>query len=183
MGKIKLYPKVKLITSIFTNNLNLLDEAINCLRDRFGEIDSETDLLPFEFTKYYSKEFGTNLKRKIISFKELISADDLVSIKLYTNNLEEILSEAEQGKRKINLDPGYICTDKLILATTKDRSHRIYLGQGIFGEVTLKYTNGHFEPWKWTYKSYQSEDHLDFFLQVRKIYMKQLKEMDVAEKV
>jgi hypothetical protein len=181
MGKIKEYPKVKLIMSIFTNNISLLEQALVELTEKFGETDLVTEFLPFQFTSYYEEEFGQGLKRKIISFKRLIDADELAGIKIYTNNLEESLSMGEQGKRRINIDPGYISSDKLILATTKDRGHRIYLGKGIFGEVTLKYYAGKFEPWKWTYTSYRSEDHLNFLLQVRKVYLQQLKEAEVAE--
>lgn len=181
MGKIKQYPKAKLIVSIFTNKKELLKQSINKLSDTFGKIDLESELLSFNYTSYYEKEFGLELKRKIISFQKLIDPERLAEIKIYTNNLEESLSGAEQGKRKINIDPGYLTSAKLILATTKDRSHRVYLGQGIFGEVTLKYNSGKFEPWNWTYKSYQSEEHLYFLSEVRKIYLQQLKEIGVAK--
>ena len=79
------------------------------------------------------------------------------------------------GKRRVNIDPGYISQSKLVLATTKDHSHRIYLGQGIFAEVTLRYYKGTFRAWEWTYPDYASPPYIAIFNHIRKLYKEQLK--------
>jgi uncharacterized protein DUF4416 len=77
-------------------------------------------------------------------------------------------------QRRINLDPGYIDLAKLVLATTKDQQHRLYLGQGIYAEVTLRFTGGRFVPWDWTYPDYRTAEYLAFFDAVRQRYRQQL---------
>ena len=143
------------------------------LRLKFGAIDFESEILPFDFTDYYEEEIGTNLKRKFISFKRLVSAESLAEIKLSTNRLEQRLSL--HGKRSINIDPGYLTAAKLVLATTKDFSHRILLRKGIFAEVTLFYAKNSFRPFAWTYPDYRTPDYLAIFNHIREIYLKQIK--------
>jgi len=75
-------------------------------------------------------EMGKPLFRQFLSFEKLISPEQLVEIKLFTNQLEQ--ESAEQGRRRVNLDPGYLSLDHLVLATGKPCAHRIYLSQGIW---------------------------------------------------
>jgi len=140
----------------------------------YGPVDFTSDTVPFDKTSYYEKEMGRNLQRRFISFKRLILLDKLILIKRQTNKLEFILSQNRQ-RRAINLDPGYLEYGKLVLATTKDHQHRLYLGQGIFGEVTLRYTNGSFTPWEWTYPDYATQEYINIFNHIRKLYQQQLK--------
>jgi len=122
---------------------------------------------------------GKNLSRKFISFKHLIDPERLVSIKLFTNKLEEKFLWPGSSRRKINIDPGYLTLSKLILATTKDFSHRIYLGSGIYAEVTLRYLkNKGFQPWEWTYPDYRSKEYLEIFNQLRSLEGKSYGEKD-----
>ncbi len=172
MGKIKQAPPVKLIVSMFGGDETLLAVAKGALVNRFGPVDYESEVLRFDNTAYYEREFGPNLLRRILSFSELMSPERLVEIKRTTNELE--LGWTADGRRQVNLDPGYISMGKLILATTKDYTHRIYLGQGIYAEVTLKYQRGAFHPWEWTYPDYASPRYLEIFTQIRSIYMAQL---------
>ena len=95
-------------------------------------------------------------------------------MKLFTNNLEQEFTS--QGKRQINLDPGYIDLSKLVLATTKNHQHRLYLGQGIFAEVTLRFVRKSFRPWEWTYPDYRTDHYIRFFNQVRQTYLEQLRQ-------
>lgn len=174
MGEIKRHPLVKLIVGMFTAKPELFDIAEDRLSEEFGPIDFESELLPFDTTTYYAAEFGESLRRKFVSFAELIDPGEMAGIKLFTNALEMEL--AVSGKRRINLDPGYLSLGKLVLATTKDRQHRIYLGQGIFAEVTLRFQKGSFRPWEWTYPDYRSQEYISIFNRIRRIYREQLRE-------
>ena len=80
-------------------------------------------------------------------------------------------------KRPANLDPGYIEQAKVVLASTKNFYHRIYLGGGIFGEVTMHFKNNTYQFFPWTYPDYKSKDYQDFFLRVRQIFRSQLRGM------
>jgi len=172
MGKAKEPQPVKLIASVFTGEKTLLAEARDALANRFGHIDYQSDLLPFDHTRYYAREFGEGLVRQILAFAELIPPQRLAEIKRITNELEMNWTVGQQ--RHVNLDPGYVSLSKMVLTTTKDYSHRIYLGQGIYAEVTLHYRHGAFHPWEWTYPDYASPRYLEIFDQIRQIYVAQL---------
>lgn len=183
MGEAKEHKLVKLVVGMFTNRLELFQEVFKVLEKKFGPVDYESPLLPFNKTDYYKEEFGKDLKRKFYSFKRLIKAEDLPKIKIFTNNLEKKFTPhlykgagfSEKGNRLINLDPGYLTPAKLVLATTKDYQHRIYYGKGIYGEVTLRYKRGSFIPWEWTYPDYRTKEYIEIVNHIRKIYMEQLK--------
>lgn len=169
MGKIRKVSPVKLITGIIFKDEDLRIEAEKALRRRFGQLDFESEIMNFDYTDHYEQEMGKNLSRKFISFKRLIKPEKLAGIKRFTNNLESRFSLG--GKRKINLDPGYLDANKLVLATTKDWGHRIYLGKGIYAEVTLYFQNKTFKSWEWTYPDYRGEDYIRIFNALRKDYL------------
>jgi hypothetical protein len=173
MGKVKEPLPVKLIASTFAASEELLEEAKVRLSQEFGPIDYESQLLPFEHTTYYAGEFGEGLKRRFVAFEEFVHPGELMEIKLLTNALE--MEWAVEGKRRINIDPGYVSYSKLVLATTKNHAHRIYLGQGIYAEVTLHFRDGTFRAWPWTYPDYASPPLIAIFNQIRGIYVKQLR--------
>jgi len=165
-------PKVKLIVGLIAKE-EYLKQAETYLKRHFSSIDFESKVLTFNYTDYYKQEFGSSLSRKFISFANLIKADDLAKIKVFTNKLEKKLSGS--GRRKVNIDPGYIDESKLVLATHKDFSHRIYLKNKIFAEVTLSFQDKTFRPWPWTYPDYRTSDYTDIFNQIREIYAKQIR--------
>lgn len=173
MGKVQKPPLVKLVTGFIAVDKKLFLPAERALRLKFGPIDFESEISPFDFTDYYEEEIGRDLKRKFISFKQLFAADLLPGIKLSTNRLEQRLSR--HGKRRINIDPGYITAAKLVLATTKDFYHRIFLRKGVFAEVTLFYSKRRFRPFAWTYPDYRTPDYLAIFKHIRGIYLRQIK--------
>lgn len=175
MGKASTPPPVKLIMPMFTGHVELFQFAEDALVGHFGPVDYRSPRLPFDHTDYYEGEFGPGLQRQFIAFERLIDPARLVEIKHLTNALEERWGQA--GRRRINLDPGYISPSKLVLATTKNHGHRIYLGRGIYAEVTLTYRNKTFRPWPWTYPDYRGEAYLDIMRALRAIYMKQLGEL------
>jgi len=174
MGTIKEPPPVKLIASIFTGDETLLAVARGALVNRFGAIDYQSELLPFNHTSYYAREFGPGLVRQIVAFADLIAPQRLAEIKHTTNELEMTWAIAQ--RRRVNVDPGYVSLGKLVLATTKDYAHRIYLGQGIYAEVTLYYKHGAFHPWEWTYPDYASPRYREILGQIRSMYVAQLRE-------
>ncbi len=144
------------------------------LENKFGEIDIISPSIPFSFTDYYDSEMGEGIERFFISFKNLVPPDALREAKLFTNRLEK--EWEEDGKRKINLDPGTMSAANIVLATTKNRSHRIAIGSSLYAEVTLIYQNHGFVSFPWTYSDYRSKDVQDILLDFRKNYLRKLKE-------
>lgn len=173
MGEIKKHQAVKLIISFIFKEESAFEKTRPVLEKAFGKIDFESQTLPFNHTTYYEKEFGKDLKRRFIGFKKLVSPSDLPEIKIQTNRIEKKLSSG--SSRSINIDPGYLDLAKLILASTKDYKHRIYLGKGIYSEVTLFYENKSYRPWEWTYPDYKSGEYIAIFNQIRDIYARQIK--------
>lgn len=165
--------KVKLIIGLISSDEELFSEIERLLARKFGQSDYLSKTLPFNLTDYYEEELGKNLKRKFISFKKLIKPDLLPQIKIFTNKIEKKFSLL--NKRKINIDPGYLSPGKLILATTKDYGHRIYLEKGIFAEVTLFYKNNSFNDWQWTYPDYKTKSYIEIFNHLYKIYLTELR--------
>ncbi len=172
---------VKLITGMLTNRLKLFDVTRELLVEEFGPVDSESEVLDFNYTDYYEKEFGIGIKRKFISFKNLIRQDALASIKIITNRIEKEFLEISSHNRQINIDPGYISPGKFVLASTKDYQHRIYLGNGIYAELTLRFRKGTFEDLEWTYPDYRAPAYIRVFNQFRRLYMEQRKVLDISK--
>ena len=172
MGQTSLHKKVKLIIGFIFNDGAILKKAESLICKEFGPMDLQSKIIDFSHTDYYNKEFGENLKRKFISLKQLITPEKSYLTKLVTNKIEDKLSKS--GKRMINIDPGYITLSKLVLLTTKDHSHRIYLRRGIYAESTLKFHRGTYLPWETTYPDYRSDSYIKIFNEIRNLYKKQL---------
>ncbi len=179
MGRIRKQPPVKLLTGFIFKEESTLNKAEGILKRHFGKIDFESQVLAFTHTSYYEPEFGKNLKRKFIGFKYLVHPQDLPKIKIITNSVEDKLSR--RGLRLINIDPGYLDMAKLVLASTKDYKHRIYLGKGIYAEIALFYQNKSFTPWEWTYPDYRSTDYAAIFNHIRDIYAEQIKKIALGD--
>jgi hypothetical protein len=171
MGRIISPPPVKLIIGLIFKDEESLRRTEGILRRRFGGIDYESPDIDFNYTDYYEKEFGAGLKRKFLSFTKLIPSEKLSSIKILTNKIEKKLSQKDS--RRINIDPGYLTMAKLVLASTKDYSHRIHLDKGIFAEITLVYQKKNFQPQEWTYPDYQTVEYIEIFKRIRDIYAQQ----------
>lgn len=142
---------------------------------QYGPVDLVSEPLPFHFTDYYEREMGQGLWRRMVGFAPLIPPEQLVSIKLWANRVED-QNLNEQGGRRVNIDPGYVTGAKFVLATGKDYSHRVYLGEGIYGEITLMVSKGEFSPLPWTYPDYASQPLLGIIDQLRKRYLWQIKQ-------
>jgi hypothetical protein len=140
----------------------------------WGGIDLFSEVRVFDFTPYYGKEMGRPLFRRWAFFKDLVPQDHLTGIKIQALELEE--QWLHQGKRRLNIDPGLITAERLVLSTGKNYSHRLYLGQGIFGDLTLIFNQGSFQPLPWTYPDYREEGAIGLFNRVREKYLRDISE-------
>ena len=180
MGEIKEHPPVKLIMGMIAADEGLFQPVEASLSRQFGRVDFQSHIMPFDYTDYYVREMGPNLLRKFIGFEKLIQPEEIVGIKLFTNDLEKEFVYPDTDKRRINLDPGYITAAKLVLASTKDHIHRIYLKDGIYVEITLRMERKTFRPWPWTYPDYSSAEYIGIFNEIRRIYMEQLRNSGIS---
>jgi hypothetical protein len=164
---------VTLICGLLAADEAVLSEALEALGREFGPRALESPVIPFDFTRYYEKQMGSRLLRKLVAFERPVDPGHLAAIKLRTNALErEIAARSAAGvPRPVNLDPGTLDGARLVLATTKDHAHRVYLGNGVYSEVTLLWHKGGFTHLDWTYPDYRSEAYRDFFNEVRRIHM------------
>jgi hypothetical protein len=147
--------------------------SVRLLEAICGPVLRETLPAPWEHTDYYAEELGPGLMRRFIFFERLIGQDELGDIKLKTMAIESELSE--RGKRTVNIDPGYLTEAKVVLASTKDYSHRICLGNGIYAEVTLYCQHGRFRDHLFTYMDYKEEKNIRLFGEMREILGKRLR--------
>ncbi|MHC4727544.1 MAG: DUF4416 family protein [Planctomycetota bacterium] len=168
---------VKLIIGILAANYNCLHTAADSLSDKFGKVDFSSEVWPFDQTDYYKEQTGPRILRQFVSIKRLIDPGILAKIKHQTNKLEQKLAKklALPLTRPVNLDPGIIEPSKLILATTKNYSHRIYIGKKMYAEVTLIFDKGSWRSQFYTYPDYKQQCYFDFFDKVRTRLMEQLK--------
>jgi len=166
MGTVRIPRDVMLFCSIIYRDR--YERALAMLEDAFSKSCFESPCLAFDYTSYYEKEMGYPLRRTIVAFEKLVARDALPEIKLRTNAMEDAC--IEDGKRSINLDPGYLSLENVCLATTKPYSHRIYITQGIWAEVTLFYKDGSYQAFPWTYPDYASDELKQIFNSLRAIY-------------
>jgi hypothetical protein len=170
MGVIKPVPRAKLFVGMLTGDPAWFDAAREVLVGRYGPIEQATPDWPFTASDYYREELGDVVRRRFFFFETLIEVSDLPAIKHHTNQIEtEFCTRLGRpaDRRPINLDPGYLTLSKVVLATTKDYGHRLYLGEGIYGEVTLRFAAGRWQPWPWTYADYAAETYHPAFLEAR----------------
>ena len=174
MGQIGVFTPWKLVVGIIYAGENLPGSLESRLEAEFGAIDYRSPVLPFDYTDYYHREMGLPLSRLFISFRELALPERLADIKILTNTIEDEYMSG-QG-RQVNLDPGLLNSSRFILATTKDNSHRIPLEKGIYAELTLQYAKKDFQILPWTYPDYATRDYRDILIQIRTIFLNNLKQ-------
>src|SRR5512136_1298517 len=143
---------VKLLMSHIYVDGNLLKGVLETVSERYGDIDFVSAPMSFHYTNYYAEEMGSPLERRFIFFDALIKPESLPDVKLWTNEIES--ETAEAGKRRVNIDPGYMSQAQLILATGKGYAHRPYLRDGIYADLTLIYMDKSFQSLPWTYPDY-----------------------------
>lgn len=159
----------KLVIGIITTELKIAENLVIELASQYGQIDLVSPWMNFNYTTYYEPEMGSPLFRRVFAFKPPISQSDLSKVKLTTNRMEHDYSR--EGRRRVNIDPGYMLRERFVLASGKNFSHRIYIGSGIYADLTLIYWKGRFQTLPWTYPDYGDERMLNFLEQVRNKYI------------
>lgn len=178
MAEPKPFSPAKLIAGIISSKEIYFEKAEEELKSLFGLIDLKSPLFPFELTNYYEEQMGINLKRIFLSFVDLIPPEKLSSIKVQTNDLEEKIGQGlGETFRVVNIDPGILTASALIMATVKDFSHRIPLAQGIYAHLEFLFTKNAIRILEWTYPDFKQEGYQKFFLDVRRTYLDQLKQL------
>jgi len=175
MGQTRQAEPVKLFVGMLSAYPGAFAEAESRLTEALGPVDLRSDLFAHEFTEYYRDEMGQPLVRYFVSFDRLIAPGELAGVKHLAGEIEaHMAAEGEwPAARPMNLDPGYIAPSKLVLSSTKDYSHRIYLDDGIYGEVTLLFRHGAWHQFEWTYPDYRTPEYHEFFTRVRSRLMEQ----------
>ena len=175
MGTIKEVDPGALIAGVTFAGGVPLDHITGELAASFGPVVLKSTVFDFTMTDYYTAEMGPKLKKLFYCFERMIDPLELPDIKLCTNGIERrwAREDGDRVSRRVNIDPGYLTLAKLVLASTKDYSHRIYIGKGIYGEVTLHYLKGGFVPFDHTYPDYRASTALDFFNTVRDYYKRE----------
>jgi hypothetical protein len=172
MGRVRAIELSLLFVGTLYSNQGIFNHSKGILERNFGDILHASPSIPWDYSSYYKDELGWPLFRQFIFFKNLIDPGILADVKLKTNEIEDALSS--EGKRRINLDPGYLTLSNIVLASTKNYAHRIYLGKGIYGEVTLIYKDGTYNPYLYTYRDYHDKTYIDIFITVREMLKKML---------
>jgi hypothetical protein len=169
-----------LVVAAFSRHDAALFWASKRLQAAYGPLERTSPPFDFHQTAYYEATMGPQLHKQFFAFQTLIEPELLPTIKLATNALENELAASGQfaEPRPLNLDPGLILLGKFVLATTKDQQHRLYLRDGIFAEVTLRYQDKAFEPWPWTYADYHEEAVRAFLKECREDYRRRLRERE-----
>ncbi len=176
MSRPQIPPPAQLVVSVLSSRLiQIWPEVERELCSRWGELDFVSDPFPFTQTRYYDQELGTPIMRRMISFQDLVAQDRLPEIKLATNALEDAW-RGKEGYRQVNLDPGLLCLERLVLGTGKNFTHRIYLGQGIFADLTLIFQKGLWQSLPWTFPDYAGVDIQDLLTQMRTRYKQKLRQ-------
>ena len=166
----------KLVIGVFTRDASLFAPVAENLTHQFGDIDLISAWMPFDYTSYYEREMGLGLKRRMMAFKTLIPQGGLSAVKQKTNAIETRFKA--QGKRMVNIDPGYLLRERFILATGKNFAHRIYIGDQIYADLTLIFHKGAFQSLPWTYPDYQAADMQSFLYRARDKYIKDITETE-----
>ena len=165
-----------LVIACFSRHSAALDWARERLTQIYGSVALASKDFDFHHTKYYEREMGPGLRKRFLCFERLMPSDCLPDVKNRTNALEAVLVDEKKfaESRPLNLDPGLLQLGKFLLATTKDQAHRIYLRDGIYAEVTLRFHDGAFEPWPWTYADYRESVYHEFLMEARVFFRAQL---------
>lgn len=162
---------VKFFVSIISSQNNLIIQASKILLEHLGRIDFISEAFPFNYTKYYEKEMGKDLFRKFLFFGEIASPEKISTLKGITDQVEKKFLSA--SGRMVNIDPGYLNHYQVVLVTNKNYSHRLYLKNGVYAEITLIYREGEYHPLSWTYPDYSSLEIRGLFQKLRERYLQQ----------
>jgi len=157
---------VAFICALTVDGESIYQRALSELVTRFGPVGAESGGYSFDVAGYYAKEMGAGLSKNIICFEELVDPAALAQHKLDAMNVERSLARTRDGQllRRVNIDPGLLSIESLVLATSKRAGHRICIGPSLYAETTLLYQKGKYRPLPWTYLDYQGELVQQFLL-------------------
>ena len=176
MGAIREPEPVLPIAALLARDEEALAAAREAAAAILGPLDLLSPVWPFEWTSYYEDEMGRALLRQLVAARALADPGALGDWKRRANEAEGEIARDRGGGRPANIDPGYIASAKLVLASTKDFAHRVYLGGGVYAEVTLRFAHGRFEPQPWTYPDFRSGRYDEFLVEARGRYRERLRE-------
>jgi len=178
MSKLRLNPEpVKLFIGMISGEICMFDTLRKKLAELYGGIDLESPVMEWSHTDHYLKEMGADLKRKFIFFENLINPEIITEIKLKTTEIEgQYLNKT--GGRRINIDPGYLDSARVVMVSTKDYSHRVYLGKGIYGEAALIYSGKNYQTLPYTYPDFKTQEYFALFKEAREKYKTAIKERE-----
>ena len=159
---------VKLFVVTLHRHSEILQSVTSDLIKMFGPIDWQSEDFPFDVTTYYEKEMGSELLRRFLSFEDLIMPDEIAEIKIRTNELEN--KYRNENKRQVNLDPGYLDTYKVVLASTKFGGQKIYIGKGIYADMTLVMYKSQWEGFAWGFPDFKSRRYDTALSKIRDLY-------------
>jgi hypothetical protein len=169
MSELQTPRPAKLVIGILTGELQFIEELVPEFISLYGQIDTVSPWMVFDYTRYYENEMGSPLSRRLFSFQSLIEQQDLTNVKLATHQIERKYSP--NGRRRVNIDPGYMLRERFVLASGKNFSHRISIGGGIYADLTLIYQKGRFQVLPWTYPDYADDGMLKYLERVRNKYI------------
>ncbi|MCA9259042.1 MAG: DUF4416 family protein [Planctomycetales bacterium] len=171
MGAITPPHEVLLIVAASSRYLEALSWGLDAMQQVYGHVALVSEAFDFTETDYYLAEMGPDLKKQFWAFTQKIDPAALPAVKHATNAWEASYASLQRSpeSRPLNLDPGYITQAKLVLASTKDHAHRLYLGEGIYGEITLRFQKKAWRSTEWTYPDYRRADFHRFFDECRNL--------------
>jgi hypothetical protein len=177
MWEIRQPQPVKLMVGILAADGRCLDAACRRVIETFGQADLTSPVYPFDLTEYYKEQAGPNILRQFLAIEQLIDPGQMADIKHKANQIEKELAESLKTpfSRPVNLDPGYVEPSKLVLASTKNFAHRVYIGTGIWAEVTLTYNRGIWQVYPYTFPDFKSGRYNTFLSEVREKLVQQLR--------
>ncbi len=168
----KTLPFATLFFGLLAAREDLFPEVERILQKEYSPIIERSATIPFTQTDYYEREMGAGLLRRWVAVEFMLDPDQLAAVKLHTNRIERlwtIESNGSEAHRQVNIDPGYLDLARVVLASCKDRDHRLFLRSGVYGEVTMSYKTAakSYQPFPWTYADYRTEEAQEFFLKLR----------------
>lgn len=174
MSRLKDSIKVKPMAALFSADREKISSAALKLEEKLGPLDYISNEFEFNQTSYYREEMGWPLYKRFLAAERLMDPADLVDLKIWADQVEsDFAGGADQ--RNINIDPGYICAERLVLATGKNFTHRIYLDRGVYADLTLVFEKGGFKSLPWTFPDYASVEVKQMMFDIRQKYMDQIK--------
>ncbi len=150
-----------------------MEAALEALSKKLGSVDFQGADHPFDVTDFYETEMGKGLRRRLVSFERLVQPESLVEVKTFTNGIESSLSSG--GRRRVNIDSGYLDHSKVVLGSMKFAGQKIHLGSGVWADMILRWEKGTWRCFDWTFPDFRMPRYWDELATIRRIYMEQLR--------